>query len=97
MEVSISSLDMGGRIVSLGFEAFDTDGGKGIYCSDLSQVRQEITEQGVATVSTGLSNRLGRVARDAAAVGASIVRNKAGEATVSVPAGYTFYIMEEKR
>jgi len=96
MEVAVTSLDMGGRIISLSFQAYDTDGGKGIYCSDLSQVRQEVTEQGMATVTSGLNSRLGRVARDAASVGASIVRNKAGEATVSVPAGYTFYIMEER-
>ncbi len=97
MEVSITSLDMGGRIVTLGFEAYDTDGGKGIYCSDLSEVRKEVTEQGLATATSGLGSRLGRTARDVAAVGASIVRNKAGEATVSVPAGYTFYLMEEKQ
>lgn len=97
MEVSISSLDMGGRILTFHFEAFDTDGGKGIYCSDLSQTRKEITEQGVATASTTLNSRLGRVARDAASVGASIVRSKSGEATVSVPAGYTFYIIEQER
>ena len=97
MEVSISSLDMGGKILTFHFEAFDTDGGKGIYCSDLSKTKKEITEQGLATASSTLSSRLGRVARDAATVGASIVRNKAGEATVTVPAGYTFYIIEEIR
>jgi hypothetical protein len=97
MEVSITSLDMGGKILTFHFEAFDTDGGKGIYCSDLSQTRKEITEQGVATASTTLNSRLGRVARDAASVGASIVRSKSGEATVSVPAGYTFYIIEQER
>jgi len=97
MEVSVSSLDMGGRIVSLGLEAYDTDGGKGIYCSDLGQAGKEVTEQGIATVSSGLGSRLGRTARDVAAAGASIIRNKAGEATVSVPAGYTFYLMEEKK
>lgn len=97
MELSINSLDMGGRILTFHFEAFDTDGGKGIYCSDLSQTQKEITEQGVATASTTLNSRLGRVARDAASVGASIVRSKSGEATVSVPAGYTFYIIEQDR
>ena len=97
MELSINSLDMGGRILSFHFEAFDTDGGKGIYCSDLSQTAKEVTDQGVATASTTLNSRLGRVARDAASVGASIVRNKSGEATVSVPAGYTFYIIEQDR
>lgn len=97
MEVSITSLDMGGKILTFHFEAFDTDGGKGIYCSDLSKTKKEVTEQGLATVTSTLNSRLGRVARDAASVGASIVRNKAGEATVTVPAGYTFYIIEEIR
>lgn len=97
MEVSITSLDMGGKILTFHFEAFDTDGGKGIYCSDLSKTKKEVTEQGLATVTSTLNSRLGMVARDAASVGASIVRNKAGEATVTVPAGYTFYIIEEIR
>ena len=97
MEIRITSLDIGGRILSFHFEAFDTDGGKGIYCSDLSQTGKTIMEQGLATVSSTLNSGLGRVARDAAAVGARIVRNKAGEATVSVPAGYTFYIIEQTR
>ena len=97
MEIRVSSLDLGGRILVLHFEAYDTDGGKGIYCSDLSKARKSALEQGLATVSSTLSSGLGRVARDAASVGASIVRNKAGEATVSVPAGYTFYIIEQTR
>ena len=97
MEIRVSSLDIGGRILSFHFEAYDTDGGKGIYCSDLSQTGKRVVEQGIATVSSTLGSGLGRVARDAASVGASIVRNKSGEATVTVPAGYTFYILEETR
>ena len=97
MEVEITSLDVGGRILSFRFEAFDTDGGRGIYCSDLGQARKEAAEQGVATLGGLLNSRLGKVARDAASVGASIVRSKAGEATVSVPAGYTFYIIRQTR
>ena len=97
MEVSITSLDVGGRILTFHFEAFDTDGGQGIYCSDLGQARKEAAEQGVSTIGGILNSRLGRVARDAASVGASIGRNKAGEATVSVPAGYTFYISQQAR
>lgn len=97
MELSFTSIDLGGRILSLRFQAYDTDGGRGIYCSDISKGVQEATGQGLSTVTTTLNSRLGRVARDAAAVGASVVRSKTGEATVSVPAGYTFYIIEEKR
>ena len=97
MEIAVTSLDVGGRILSFHFEAFDTDGGKGIYCSDLGKTRRVAAGQGLATAGTLLNSRLGRVARDAASVGASIVRNKAGEATVSVPAGYTFYIIQQER
>lgn len=97
MEVSITSLDMGGRILSFHFEAYDTDGGKGIYCSDLSQTKKDITNQGVSTALNSLNSRLGSAARDAATLGASIVRSKSGEISVTVPAGYTFYIVEEKR
>lgn len=97
LEVSITSLDVGGRILSFRFEAYDTDGGKGIYCSDLGKARQEVTDQGLSTASSSLNSRLGKVARDAASVGASIIRSKSGETTVKIPAGYTFYIIEESQ
>ena len=96
MEIRITTLDIGGRILRFHFEAFDTDGGKGIYCSELSQTGKSLVEQGLATVSSTLGSGLGRIARDAVSAGASIIRNKAGEATVSIPAGYTFYIIEQK-
>lgn len=97
MEISVTSLDMGGRILSFHFEAYDTDGGKGIYCSDLTKTKKEVTEQGISTAMRGLNSKLGATARDAANLGASIVRSKNGETTVEVPAGYTFYIVEETR
>lgn len=97
LEIRLSSLDMGGRILTFHLEAYDTDGGRGIYCSDLSKPRQDAVSQGLSTLSATLSSRLGRVARDAASLGASIVRDRAGEATVSVPAGYTFYLIEQTR
>ncbi len=97
LEVKVTSLDIGGRILALSFEAYDTDGGKGIYCSDLSAAAKAATDQAVSTASTTLNSRLGRVARDAATVGASIIRSRSGEATVSVPAGYTFYIIDSRK
>ena len=97
LEVKVTSLDIGGRILALSFEAYDTDGGKGIYCSDLSAAAKAATDQAVSTASTTLNSRLGRVARDAATVGASLIRSRSGEATVSVPAGYTFYIIDSRQ
>lgn len=97
MEINVTSLDMGGRILKFHFEAFDTDGGKGIYCSDLSKTAKEAADQGINTVTSSLNGRLGRVARDAATLGASIIRSKTGEVSVSIPAGYTFYLVEKTR
>lgn len=97
LEVKVSSLDIGGRILALGFEAYDTDGGRGIYCTDLSGASKTAAEQAISTASSTLNSRLGRVARDAAAVGASIIRTRSGDATVSVPAGYTFYIIDKRQ
>ena len=95
LEVAVSSLDVGGKIVPLRFEAYDTDGCRGIYCPEPGQAGKAVTEQGLSTASSTLNSRLGRIARDAASAGAGIVRGKAGEAAVSVPAGYTFYIIEK--
>lgn len=97
MEINVTSLDMGGRILKFHFEAFDTDGGKGIYCSDLSKTAKEAADQSINTVTSSLNGRLGRVARDAATLGASIIRSKTGEVSVSIPAGYTFYLVEKTR
>ncbi len=97
MELSLTSLDMGGRILTFHFEAYDTDGQKGIYCSDLSSEAQEITNKGIGLGSSALNRRLTGTAREIANIGASIVRNNAGEVSVNIPSGYTFYIIEEKK
>lgn len=92
MEISVRSLDMGGRILHLDLEALDTDGSRGIYCSELRGSGREAVNQGVSTASSLLGGKLGRIASDAVSLGASLIRSKTGEITVSVPAGYTFYL-----
>lgn len=94
IEVSFRSLDVGGRIVSFSFDAYDTDGGRGIYCSDLSRTRQEVLDQGLSIAGSELGSRLRSAAQQAANLTLSIMRNKAGEVTVSIPSGYAFYIMQ---
>lgn len=34
LELEITSIEIGGRIITLGYTAYDTDGIKGIYCPD---------------------------------------------------------------
>lgn len=96
--LTISSVEMNSRIYSLGYEAYDTDGGQGIYCPDLNgETRRSATSRGLSTVSSTLGSRLGRIASDAVKTGVSIAQTRSGEVTVSVPAGYRFFIVKKKR
>jgi hypothetical protein len=98
LQLTISSVEMNSRIYSLGYEAYDTDGGQGIYCPDLNgEARRSATSRGLSTVSSTLGSRLGRIASDAVKTGVSIAQTRSGEVTVSVPAGYRFFIVKKKR
>lgn len=96
LELEFTSLEIGGRILPLGYEAYDVDGSKGIYCPDAGSTGKTIRSRGTNIISSGLSSRLGRVARDVAATGIAIVQSADGQRTVSIPAGYTFFIIKKK-
>lgn len=97
LELTFPSVDLGGRIVRLGFEAWDPDGQKGIYCPETGGALRDAADRGAATAAGLLSQRLGRIAREAVSAGADLARRGSSARTVTVPAGYTFYIMKEDR
>ena len=97
LELEFVNIEIGGRILPLGFEAYDVDGSKGIYCPDAGSASKTVKNRGADIVSSTLSSRLGRVARDVAATGISLVQSADGLRTVSVPAGYTFFIIKKKQ
>ncbi len=98
LKLTVSSVEMNSRIYSLGYEAYDTDGGRGIYCPDLNaDARRNVKSRGLSTLSGTLSSRLGRIASDAVQTGVSIAQTKSGEVTVSVPAGYRFFIVRKQK
>ena len=96
LEVSFESIEIGGRILPLGYEAYDMDGSKGIYCPDVANVGKTARERGTDIARSSLSSRLGRVAQDVVSTGVSIARSSSGEATVTVPSGYSFFIVKKK-
>lgn len=97
LELEFVNIEIGGRILPLGFEAYDIDGSKGIYCPDAGSTGKTVKNRGADIVSSTLSSRLGRVARDVASTGISLVQSADGQRTVSVPAGYTFFIIKKKQ
>jgi hypothetical protein len=95
LELKIASLEIGGRIISFGYEAYDIDGSRGIYCPDVGNERATVRSRGTGLINSTLSSRMGRVASDVVSTGVSLLQSRDGERTVSVPAGYTFFIMKK--
>lgn len=96
LELEIANIEMQGRILSLGYEAYDTDGTRGIYCPDAGGAAKTAASRGTSLAGTALRSRVGRVAGDVLTTGISLIESAGGERTVSVPAGYTFYIVKKK-
>ena len=98
LQLTVSSVEMNQKIYSLGYEAYDTDGSRGIYCPDLTQQdRQKVANSGLSSISGILGRRVGSIASTAVSTGVSIAQSKTGEVTVSVPAGYRFFIVKKQR
>ena len=97
LELEFENIEIGGRILHLGYEAYDVDGSKGIYCPDVSGTGKQVRSRGSNIISSTLTGRMGRIAGEVLSTGVSIAQSAGGEITVSVPAGYTFYIVKIQR
>ena len=97
LELEISSIEIAGHILSLGYVAYDTDGVKGIYCPDAGDASRTVKSSGLSTVGSVLGGRVGRVAGEVVNTGVSIAQNASGERSVNVPAGYNFFIVKKKQ
>ena len=98
LELSITSVEMNSHIYALGYEAYDSDGAKGIYCPDIGgDTRQRVQSRGISSIGRIIGGRMGRLASDAVQTGVSVAQTKTGEVTVTVPAGYRFFIVKQQK
>ena len=97
VRLSITSIEINGRIYQLNYEAYDNDGGLGIYCPDLkgNETKQAKTS-GLNIFNSLIGGRVGNVAREITNTGVSIANSASGEISVIVPAGYTFFIVKKQ-
>lgn len=99
LELSVKTLDVGGRLISFDYEAYDNDGGKGLYYPEAKKdgkTEQAAGQLGQSAFSRASSNA-GRMAQDVLNVGRILVTGSGKETTVSVPAGYQFYLVKKTR
>lgn len=99
LSMRISSVEQRGKIYGLSLDAYDIDGGLGIYCPETGTTRNNSTikNNAVTAATSTIGGMVGRVAGTIVNTGASLVRNSSGDVTVSISSGYEFYIMKTKK
>lgn len=100
IDLKVSSIDINGRIVNLDFDAYDNDGTRGIYAPDLSQetVAEDMLKQaGVTGFRRRMNTAVGQTVQDILAAGSMVITGQGKDRTVTVPAGYSFYLVRSKQ
>ena len=100
LELSVRSLEMGGRIVPLALDAYDTDGLPGIYCPETasSKASRQASDDAISTAGRTCGGLVGDLANTVLRTGATIAKSATGEVSGSVVNGYEFYLVKvEKR
>ena len=98
LNVTVSSIELNGKIYPLNYEGYDTDGSKGLYCprSEKQQTSDELEREGRQLGRTLLGSRITGTAGLAVSAGASIIENTRGQQTITVTQGYTFFLRQKK-
>ena len=99
LELSVRSLDLGGRIIPLSLEAYDCDGLQGIYCPETasSKASKRAADDAVSTAGQTFGGLVGNIASTVIRTGASIAKSATGELSVSVVSGYEFYLVKSEK
>ena len=95
--MEIANVEYGGRIVRLGYSAYDTDGIIGIYCPETGaeSAGKQIKDDALNSVSSAISGFFGQIGNAFVRTGANLLQSGDGVASVNVAAGYEFYIYKE--
>lgn len=98
LDLNVSSLDIGGKLISFDYDAYDNDGAKGLYFPDTgNSVGDQARNLASEAVMSRASSGAGRVAQDVIQLGRVVVNGKGKDMSVSVPAGYQFYLVKKVR
>lgn len=100
IDLKVSSIDIGGRILNLDFDAYDNDGTRGIYAPDLSKdtmIEDALKQAGVSAVRRRMSTQVGQAVQDLLSAGSMVITGKGKDRSVTIPAGYQFYLVKHKK
>ena len=100
LRISVTNIEIGGKIYNLDYVAFDNDGAEGLYCPEsnsgrkASQAGQSASQAAISAVTGLVAATAGSMAGNAARIGAEAVRGSGGNVTANISSGYTFYLLK---
>lgn len=98
VKLEISNINVRGKLYRINYEAYDMDGGLGIYCPDLNNgVGKQVKSTGSNLINRIIGTKVNSIAREVVNTGVSIAGNAGSDISVTVPAGYTFFIVKKKK
>lgn len=102
LQISVTTIEIGGMAHNIGYKAVDVDGTEGLYCPSskgeqtVKQAGQQLSNIGRSALSTGitgLSNTMTQIVNS----GAQLIASASGEQTVLLTSGYEFFIRKGKK
>lgn len=98
LELKVNNIEINGRILGLGYTAFDNDGNEGLYCPESKEKRaaQKTQDQGLSLGASLLGSAVSGVASNIVSAGTSMVQGAGGTRTAHLSAGYTFYLLKDE-
>lgn len=108
LEITVSNIEINGKIYSLDYIAFDNDGSQGLYCPQTvagTNANRAAATAGstagtvinsaasIAGAAMGMGS-LGSAVGNMANIGASAVTSRNGSVTATVNSGYMFYLLK---
>ena len=108
LQITVSNIELGGRIYALNYIAYDNDGSQGLYCpitgaiqakdkgsSSATQAATQAISSAAQIAGTAMgSAALGSLIGNATNIGASAITSRNGSVTAQVNSGYTFYLLK---
>lgn len=97
LTLKVSNIEINGKILSLGYSAFDNDGNEGLYCPESREKKDDktIKDQGGNIGTSLLQSAMPGVASQILNTGTSIIRSAGGVKAAQISAGYKFFLLKD--
>lgn len=96
LDLSVTSVEINGRMYNLNYHAYDNDGTKGIYCPDVEERLKQEAERVGRNAARRAGSGWGRLAQDVLDMGLSVAQQTKSGMVVCIPKGYMFYLVKAK-